>query len=72
MKTIFIKGIYSNWSADGMMYRLGRKYLYFIKEREDGYFEMAFCDKDGNIDPNSPTVIMSPMLKDYGDVICVD
>ena len=40
------------------------QYLTFVRELNDGSDEMAYCDKNGKIIPDSPTVICLPGMTD--------
>ena len=62
-KTIYINDNECRWIKDEIwIYK--DQYLTFIKELDDGSDEMAYCDVNGNIIPNTPIVICLPELTD--------
>ncbi|MBO5765863.1 MAG: hypothetical protein J6S24_06230 [Lentisphaeria bacterium] len=50
----------------------GDKYLKFVRELPDKSFEMVFCDKNGNIEPDGPVVISLPDMSDTGCIRQID
>lgn len=54
------------------LWRYKNQYLAFIDKLPDGSYEMAYCDENGNIDPNSPRVISVPGLSDAGCIRQID
>lgn len=52
--------------AGGELWKYRGQYLAFVRELPDGSDEMAYCDENGNILPDSPRVISIPGQKDTG------
>lgn len=70
-KTIYIDDNECGWVKNDLWIYRGQ-YLAFVKELPDGSDEMAYCDENENILPDSPRVISIPGQKDFGDVIWRD
>ena len=69
-KTIYIDDNECAWINIGLWKYRGQ-YLAFVKELPDGSDEMAYCDENGNIMPDSPRVISIPGPKDNNCVIYI-
>ena len=70
-KTIYIDDNDVAWVKSGL-WRYKNQYLAFIDELPDGSDEMAYCDENGKIDPDSPRVISLPGLTDVGCIRQID
>ena len=62
-KTIYINDNDIAW-VKPELWQYDKQYLAFIDELPDGSDEMAYCDENGNIQPDSPRVISLPVQTD--------
>lgn len=72
-KTIYIDDNEVAWvKSKPELWRYKKQYLAFIDKLPDGSYEMAYCDENGNIVPDSPRVISLPGLTDVGCIRQID
>jgi hypothetical protein len=67
-KTVFISDNEIAWISSNL-WQFNGEYITCVEDLPDDMFEMAYCDKNGKIQPDRPKVIVYPGQKDFGDVI---